>query len=408
MKSGVREYIEACSVCARNKTSSSPRMGLLQPLSIPSRPWTDISMDFVTGLPASKGNTAVLTVVDRFSKMAHFIALPKLPTAKETAELMMQHVFRIHGFPRDIVSDRGPQFVSRFWREFCRLIGATTSLTSGYHPEANGQTERLNQQLETGLRCLVSQNPASWSSHLVWVEYAHNTLPTSATGLSPFHCVHGYQPPLFPDSESEATVPSAHAMVRRCRRIWAAARQVLIRQGDRVKGSADRRRRPAPAYQPGQKVWQSAKHLHLKVPSPKLAPRFVGPFPITKIIGPAAVRLRLPRSLRVHPTFHVSQVKPTKDSAMVPQPKPPAPLEASDGGLLYKVRKLLAVRKRGRGKQFLVDWEGYGPEEREWVPQRNIDDPSLIRDFYMEHPDGPGPSGAGPRGGGSVRSGKQS
>ena len=205
--------MEACSVCAQNKTSSGSRMGLLQPLPISSRPWADISMDFVTGLPVSKGKTTVLTVVDRFSKMTHFIALPKLPSAKETAEVMMTHVFRIHGFPKDIVSDRGPQFVSRFWREFCRLIGATASLTSGYHPEANGQTERLNQQLLTGLRCLVSQNPASWSSHLVWVEYAHNSLPTSATGLSPFQCVYGYQPPLFPAQETEAAVPSAHAMM---------------------------------------------------------------------------------------------------------------------------------------------------------------------------------------------------
>ena len=174
MESEVREYIEACSVCARNKTSSRARSGLLQPLPIPSRPWADISMDFVTGLPVSQGNTTVLTVVDRFSKMAKFIALPKLPSAKETAEVMMNTVFRVHGFPKDIVSDRGPQFVSNFWREFCRLIGARASLTSGYHPEANGQTERLNQQLETGLRCVVHQNPSTWSKHLVWVEYAHH------------------------------------------------------------------------------------------------------------------------------------------------------------------------------------------------------------------------------------------
>ena len=111
-------------------------------------------MDFVTGLPVSQGNTTVLTVVDRFSKMAKFIALPKLPSAKETAEVMMNNVFRVHGFPKD----RGPQLVSRFWREFCRLIGAKVSLTSGYHPEANGQTERLNLQLETGLQCMVHQN----------------------------------------------------------------------------------------------------------------------------------------------------------------------------------------------------------------------------------------------------------
>ena len=109
-------------------------MGLVQLLPIPSRPWSNIALDFVTGLPASQGNTTVLTVVDRFSKMVRFIALPKLPSAKETAEVIMDQVFKIHGFPTDIVSDRGPQFVSRFWREFCRLIGATASLTSGYHP----------------------------------------------------------------------------------------------------------------------------------------------------------------------------------------------------------------------------------------------------------------------------------
>ena len=317
MESEVREYIEACSVCARNKTSSKARTGLLQPLPIPSRPWSDISVDFVTGLPVSQGNTTVLTVVDRFSKMVRFIALPKLPSAKEAAEVMMTQVFRIHGFPKDIVSDRGPQFISKFWKEFCSLIGATASLTSGYHPEANGQTERLNQQLETGLRCVVNQNPSTWSEHLVWVEYAHNSLPTSATGISPFHCAFGYQPPLFPDNEREASVPSAYAMVQRCRRVWAAARQILIRQGDRVKRYADRKRRPAPDYRPGQRVWLSAKDLNLKGSPKKLAPRFVGPFPITRNIGPAAVRLRLPRSLRVHPTFHVSQIKPAKESRMV-------------------------------------------------------------------------------------------
>ena len=121
---------------------------------------------------------------------------------------------------------------------------------------------------------------------------------------------------LFPDNEKEVSVPSAYAMVQHCQRIWAAARQVLIRQGDRVKRNADRRRRPAPNYHPGQKVWLSAKDLNLKVASKKLAPRFVGPFPVTRNIGPAAVRL--PRSLRVHPTFHVSQVKPVRESRMVP------------------------------------------------------------------------------------------
>ena len=214
MEKEVGEYVAACPVCARNKNSRRPPSGLLQPLPVPHRPWSDISLDFVTGLPPSEGNTTILTVVDRFSKMVHFIPMPKLPSAKGTAEAVLLHVFRIHGFPKDVVSDWGPQFISQFWKAFCSLLGATVSLSSGYHPQSNGQSERLNQELETGLRCLVSQNPASWSKHLIWVEYAHNTLPSSATGLSPFQCAYGYQPPLFPDLEKEVNVPSAQKFIR--------------------------------------------------------------------------------------------------------------------------------------------------------------------------------------------------
>ncbi len=112
------------------------------------RPWPQIAMDFVTVLPPSCGMTVVLTVVDWFSKAAHFIPLPKLPSARETATVVLDHVFRIHGLPVNVVSDRGPQFVSRFWTEFCRQLGATASLSSGYHPQTNGQAERANQDLE--------------------------------------------------------------------------------------------------------------------------------------------------------------------------------------------------------------------------------------------------------------------
>ncbi len=133
-------------------------------------------MDFVTGLPLSDGKTVILTVVDRFSKATHFIPLPKLPSARETATLVLDHVFRIHGLPVDVVSDRGPQFVSKFWTEFCRQLGATMSLSSGYHPQTNGQAERANQDLERVLRCVASAEASSWSSRLTMFEYAHNSL----------------------------------------------------------------------------------------------------------------------------------------------------------------------------------------------------------------------------------------
>ena len=113
---------------------------------------------FVTELPPSQGYTTILTV-DRFSKMVHFIPTRKLPSTKGTAEAVLSHVFWIHGFPKYLVSDRGPQFISQFWRAFCSRLGATVSLSSGYHSQSNGQAEWLNQELENYLRCLVSQNP---------------------------------------------------------------------------------------------------------------------------------------------------------------------------------------------------------------------------------------------------------
>ena len=112
METEVGEYVAACPECARNKASRRPPAGFLHPLPVPHRPWSDISLDFVTGLPLSEGNTTILTVVDRFSKIVHFILLPKLPSAKETVEVVLSHVFRLHSFPSDVVSDRGPQFIS--------------------------------------------------------------------------------------------------------------------------------------------------------------------------------------------------------------------------------------------------------------------------------------------------------
>lgn len=404
MQRDVLEYIAACPNCAQGKPSNRPPSGHLHPLPIPRRPWSHIALDFITGLPESEGNTVVLTVVDRFSKSVHYIPLPKLPTAKETAQLLVQHVFRIHGLPTSVVSDRGPQFTSRFWKAFCTLIGATVDLSSGFHPQTNGQTERANQHLETTLRCIVSQNPSSWSQVLPWVEYAHNSLPVSSTGLSPFQVCFGYQPPLFPSQEEEILVPSAQAYVRRCHRTWQRARAQLLRFSAHQKDQADRRRSAAPRYRIGQQVWLSSRNLPLRTISRKLTPRFVGPFPLSKIINSSAVRLQLPRTLRrIHPTFHVSCIKPVRTSTLAPPTNPPPPPRLVDGEEVYTVKKLLKSRRRGRGIWYLVDWEGYGPEERSWVPSRDIYDPTLIREFHHLHPDQPSRTPGGVRrGGGTV------
>nr|XP_054591065.1 uncharacterized protein LOC129154840 [Nothobranchius furzeri] len=180
------------------------------------------------------------------------------------------------------------------------------------------------------------------------------------------------------NSPALASVPQ---FLRGAKRAWASTRAALDRTAASNKRLADRRRRPAPSYAPGQEVWLSSKDIPLKASSRKLSPRFLGPFRILDIPTPSAVRLALPPSLRVHPVFHVSLVKPVTTSRLCPTPAPPPPARFYKGGLVYSVRRILDSRPRGRGIQYLVDWEGYGPEERSWVPRSFIEDPSLIRDF---------------------------
>lgn len=290
--------------------------------------------------------------------------------------------FRLHGIPVDIVSDCGPQFSSQVWRAFCQAIGASASLSLGFHPQSNGQAERANQNLETALRCVTARHPTSWSTFLPWVEYAHNSMSSTATGFSPFMATIHFQPPLFPTQEREVAVPSIQAHVQRCRAIWNTVRSALTRSVARSQQSANHRRSAAPSYQPGQKVWLSSRDLPLQVDCKKLAPQYVGPYEIAKIINPVSVKLKLPATLKVNPVFHVSLLKPVVSSPLCPPAEPPPPARVIDGHPAYTVSRVLDVRRRGRGYQFLVDWEGYGPDERSWISRHLILDPVLLKDFY--------------------------
>ncbi len=162
----------------------------LVPLPVPWRPWSHIGVDFVTDLP----NSCILVAVDWFSKACRLIPLKGIPTAMETAECLFHHVFRNFGIPEDIISDRGPQFISQFWKAFFKLLGVTDSLSSGYHPQINGQTERKIQELGRYLRSYSHDNQHSWNRFLPWAEYSQNSLKQNTTGLTPFQCILGTTP----------------------------------------------------------------------------------------------------------------------------------------------------------------------------------------------------------------------
>ncbi|KAI2656914.1 Transposon Tf2-6 polyprotein [Labeo rohita] len=395
LRPDVITFIKNCSVCSTSKTPRQLPSGLLQPLPAPRRPWSHIAVDFITDLPNSLGHTTILTVVDRFSKGCRFIPLPKLPTAMETAEALCNSVFRFYGLPEDIVSDRGPQFTSRLWSSFFRLLGVNISLTSGYHPQANGQAERLNQELTRFLRSYCQDHQEDWSRFILWAEYAQNSLRKPSTNLTPFQCVLGYQPPLFPWSGEPSELPAVNSWFQQSEETWNRAHVHLQRAIHRTKTQADRRRRAGPLYEPGQWVWLSTRDLRLRLPCKKLSPRYVGPFKISRQITPVSFRLELPPEYRISPTFHISLLKPAGRpggaenlEGIVQQG--PTPL-IIDGEEVYRVNTILDSRRRRGRLQYLVDWEDFGPEEQSWVPAEDILDPSLLTDYHTSHPDRPGP-----------------
>ena len=234
---------------------------------------------------------------------------------------------------------------------------------------------------------MCCNNPSSWSFQLPWAEYSINCQVSASSRMFPFECCLGYKPPLFLSQEEEVGVPSVMAFVKRYRRMWRVTRANLIKATHLMKLQADRKCTPAPVYRVGQRVWLSTKDIMIRGSTKKLAPRFIGPFTILSIISPMAVRLRLPTTMRrVHPTFHVSWIKPTVAHALCPTLALPPTPRIIDRGETFTVRELMDWRRCGRGLQYLVNWEGYGPEERSWTPARFILDKGLIDDYHKTHP----------------------
>jgi hypothetical protein len=195
MRQDIRRFVQECEVCQVSKPETIHPSGLLQPLPIPSRVWSDISMDFIEGLPLSHGSSVILVVVDRFTKYGHFIALTHPFIASKVAQVFLANVLKLHGMPTTIVSDRDPVFTSSFWQELFKLQGISLAYSSANHPQSDGQTEALNKCVETYLRCYTASKPKQWSTWLPMAEWWYNTNHHSSTGITPFEVVYGYPPP---------------------------------------------------------------------------------------------------------------------------------------------------------------------------------------------------------------------
>lgn len=195
MKADVIDYVKKCPTCQKNKSENTPYPGLLQPLPVPQRAWTHISMDFVEGLPKSQGKDVILVVVDRLTKYAHFISLSHPYTAQTIVDLFLSNIFKLHGMPSVIVTDRDPIFTSTVWQSLFKTLKVQLHLSTAYHPQTDGQTERVNQCLENYLRCMCFHGPARWHHWLSLAEWWYNTSYHISLNMTPFQALYGFSPP---------------------------------------------------------------------------------------------------------------------------------------------------------------------------------------------------------------------
>ncbi|MCO5615111.1 hypothetical protein L7F22_069400 [Adiantum nelumboides] len=313
MQQDVIKYVKACHSCQIMKASRQLPQGLLQPLPVPKERWESISMDFITTLPrTSKGNAQILVIVDRFSKMAHFIPCKKAASAPDIASLFVQHIFRIHGLPRSIISDRDSKFTGHFWTSLFKSLGTNLLFSSAYHPQTDGQTERVNQILEEMLRHYIQNRLASWEEYLPLVEFAYNNAPHSVTGMTPFQAAYGHTPLVPTNFVLQHKVALADQLVQEMQDILIQVRDKLVHVQQKYQKQANKHRQHAEFNEGDMVLLYVASHRYKTVKSvfPKLRPRFYGPFKIIKKNSVVSYKLELPPSWgKLHPTFHISWLK---------------------------------------------------------------------------------------------------
>ena len=314
MKRDVERICGRCITCRQAKSRVQPH-GFYTPLPIPSEPWVDLSMDFMLGLPRTRrGKDSIFVVVDRFSKMAHFIPCHKTDDASHVADLFFREVVRLHGMPRTIVSDRDAKFLSYFWKTLWCKLGTKLLFSTTCHPQTDGQTEVVNRTLSTLLRAIIKKNIKTWEDCLPHVEFAYNRTIHSATKFSPFEIVYGFNPltplDLSPLPFSEHVNLDGKKKAEFVKQIHEKARLNIERRTEQYAKQANKGRRQV-VFEPGDWVWvHMRKERFPSQRRSKLLPRGDGPFQVLERINDNAYKLDLPGEYNVSATFNVTDLSP--------------------------------------------------------------------------------------------------
>ncbi|KAJ9516381.1 hypothetical protein QJQ45_011054 [Haematococcus lacustris] len=400
MAASVHDYVRTCLACQRNKSNTQRPIGLLQSLPVPQHRWEHVSLDLITQLPVTtSGHDAIVVFVDKLTKMIHAIPTTTSITASTLARIFFDHVFRLHGLPKVIVSDRDPRFTSTFWQELFKLTGTHLNMSTANHPQTDGQTERANRTLEDMLRNYVSPHHDDWDQHLTAAEFAYNASVQASTGYSPFRLNSGQEPhtPLtltVPSSAVQGNSESASAFLQRMASDIASATHHLVKAQERQTTYANKKRRDH-TFKVGDMVYLAHSFFAHTQPANataenatrKFSPRLHGPFKVLEVVTPVALKLQFPPAWStMHPVVHVSHIKLHNDgSAKFPtrNPNPPPEPEIIDGEEHFEVQEIRNHRFV-RGKlQLQVKWLGHPDHENTWLPLEQLQE-DLTKTFLKK------------------------
>ena len=384
MNDWIAEYIQGCAICQQNKIQT--HKAKTPPFRIDTTndalPFQRVAMDLITGLPMHKGKDAILTIVDQgCSRAAVFLPCTTNITGEGIAQLYMDHVYKWYGLPTKIISDRDPRFTSHFGKSLARRLGIKQNLSTAFHPQTDGLSERKNQWVEQYLRLVTSTSPEAWTDWISIATAIHNNRRNATTKLSPNQILLGYETKLIPtgtgESTNEATERRLETMMeKRLAAIDAINQMAKIRA-------------PIPSqYKIGNQVWLEATHLKLRHQKTKLAPKRYGPFKIIKEISPVAYKIQLPVSWGIHDVFHASLLSPyTETAAHGPNFSRPPP-DLIDGEEEYEVERIVNHRRHGRARrlEYLIKWKGYPESDNTWEPADQVHAPELIKLYHRHSP----------------------
>jgi hypothetical protein len=380
-------YVAGCDMCQRVKHSQQLKLGLLMPLPVPEEIDSHWTMDFVTGLPKTeRGHDTIQGHFSRGGSLKRLAATDTTVDAMRAADTFIDSVMRHHGVPTSIVSDRGPQFIAKFWDALWARLGSKIERSTAHHAETDGKSEREQKTLETWLRAFCTEFPRDWDRLLPLAELALNSMPTAAMGVSPYQLLYGREPALSVDraldqaspaavsEEPSAAVAAAKARWAQMARAWARVRGKLLMAQERMKRNADQHRRPA-QFKVGDSVLLATEHLKIRDAqfNKKLAHLFCGPFPIKAVVNSNAYQLELPKHMHIHSTVNISHLRAYRDGRQQFPDRPASiglsrpPPEADDPNA-YEVERILAQRGSGRNAKYLILWKGYAYTDATWEP----------------------------------------